>query len=90
MTGALPRYEPLEHTSEAGVIAHGATLAEAFANAAEGMYDLMLDLGDIEPPHPTAHQVRDVVLIGLRPQPRHRNTEPRRAASQTHVGFLLG
>ena len=43
-----PRYEPLEHTAEAGVIARGATLAEAFANAAEGMYALMLELDGIE------------------------------------------
>ena len=43
-----PRYEPLEHTSEAGIIARGVTLAEAFANAAEGMYALMLDLSTVE------------------------------------------
>ena len=42
-----PRYEPLEHTSEAGVIARGATLAAAFENAAEGMYALMLDLAGV-------------------------------------------
>ena len=44
MTAPLPRYEPLEHTAEAGIIARGATPAEAFANAAEGMYALMLEL----------------------------------------------
>ena len=44
MTAPLPRYEPLEHTAEAGIIARGATLAEAFANAAEGMYAIMLEL----------------------------------------------
>jgi SHS2 domain-containing protein len=44
----LPRHEPLEHTAEAGVVARGATLAEAFANAAEGMYALVLELGGIE------------------------------------------
>lgn len=47
MGGARPRYEPLEHTAEAGIVARGATLAEAFANAAEGMYALMLDLEGI-------------------------------------------
>jgi SHS2 domain-containing protein len=45
--GEAPRYEPLEHTAEEGVIARGATLAEAFANAAEGMYALMFELEDI-------------------------------------------
>jgi SHS2 domain-containing protein len=39
-----PPYEPLEHTSEAGIIAHGATLEEAFANTALGMYALVLNL----------------------------------------------
>ena len=48
MTSARPRYESLEHTSEAGIIARGATLAEAFANIAEGMYDLMLELDGVE------------------------------------------
>jgi SHS2 domain-containing protein len=48
MASDRPRYEPLEHTSEAGVIARGATLAEAFANAAEGMYALVLDLDGVE------------------------------------------
>ena len=43
-----PRYEPFEHTSEAGIIARGATLAEAFANTAEGMYALILELDGIE------------------------------------------
>jgi SHS2 domain-containing protein len=42
-----PRHEPLEHTSEAGIIARGATLAEAFANAAEGMYALVLELDGV-------------------------------------------
>ncbi len=43
-----PRYETLDHTSEAGVIARGGTLAEAFANAAEGMYALILELDGVE------------------------------------------
>ena len=48
MDASPPRYEPLDHTSEAGIIAHGKTLAEAFANAAEGMYALMLDLDGVQ------------------------------------------
>lgn len=47
MTIARPRYEPLEHTAEAGIIARGATLAEAFANAAEGMYALVVEVEDV-------------------------------------------
>jgi SHS2 domain-containing protein len=37
------RYEVLEHTADAGIVARGATLAEAFEAAAEGMYALMVD-----------------------------------------------
>jgi len=39
-----PPFEILEHTADAGIVARGATLAEAFAHAAEGMYALMVDL----------------------------------------------
>lgn len=48
MDASRPRYEQFEHTAEAGVIARGATLADAFANAAEGMYALMLELEGID------------------------------------------
>jgi SHS2 domain-containing protein len=54
---ARPRFERLEHTSEAGIIARGATLAEAFANAAEGMYDLMLDLDGVR-----EEELREIAL----------------------------
>ncbi len=42
-TSATPDFEILEHTADAGIIAHGETLAELFAHAAEGMYALMVD-----------------------------------------------
>lgn len=42
-----PHFEILEHTADAGIIARGATLAETFAHAAEGMYALMVDLDDV-------------------------------------------
>ncbi len=59
MTTTHPRYEPLEHTAEAGVVAHGATLAEAFANVAEGMYDLIVELDGVE-----ERETRDVAVEG--------------------------
>ena len=43
-----PPYELLEHTADAGVIAHGESLAEAFCHAAEGMYSLMVDPATVE------------------------------------------
>jgi len=42
-------YEIVEHTADVGVRAYGATLAEAFAAAAEGMFSLMVELATVEP-----------------------------------------
>jgi SHS2 domain-containing protein len=36
-------YEVIEHTADAGIVAIGKTKAEAFAQAAEGMYSLLTD-----------------------------------------------
>jgi SHS2 domain-containing protein len=58
-----PRYEPLEHTAEAGIIARGATLSEAFANAAEGMYSLILELDGV-----AERESREVALEGESPE----------------------
>ena len=65
MGGVRPRYEPLEHTAEAGIIARGVTLAEAFANAAEGMYALMLELDGIEEREERTVELDDEGLEGL-------------------------
>lgn len=43
-----PPFEPFEHTADAGIVAHGDTLQEIFANAAAGMFALMADPGGIE------------------------------------------
>ncbi len=42
----MPRrpFEILEHTADVGIVAHGGSLAELFANAATGMFSLMADL----------------------------------------------
>ena len=40
-------FEILEHTADAGVIAHGADMKEAFANAAKGLFSLMIELDDV-------------------------------------------
>ena len=40
-------FEVLEHTADAGIVASGSTLEEAFSHAAQGMYSLMVDLGDV-------------------------------------------
>ncbi len=39
-----PRYEVIEHTADAAIIAYGDTPADLFENAAYGMFDIMFDL----------------------------------------------
>ncbi|MDI6858035.1 MAG: archease [Dehalococcoidia bacterium] len=39
-----PPFEVFDHTADVGIVARGDTLAEAFANAARGMFSLMVDL----------------------------------------------
>lgn len=46
---AQPPFEILEHTADAGIVAHGASLKEAFANAAAGMFALMADTDGVRP-----------------------------------------
>lgn len=40
----MRRYRVIAHTADIGIVARGATPAEAFENAAYGMFDLMFDL----------------------------------------------
>lgn len=40
----MPRYRVLPHTADVGISAAGATVEEAFENAAYGMFDLMFDM----------------------------------------------
>ncbi|MDD3492813.1 MAG: archease [Candidatus Thermoplasmatota archaeon] len=42
-------YKTFEHTADIGIQAHGASLVEAFAHAARGMFSLMVDGSHIEP-----------------------------------------
>jgi len=42
-----PRFERMEHTSDAYIAAYGRTLAEAFETAAVAMFDVMTDVGKI-------------------------------------------
>lgn len=54
------RFEILEHTADAGIVAYGATMADAFAAAAEGMYALMVDLDGVR-----ERLSRDVAAAGV-------------------------
>jgi len=41
-------FEILNHTADAGIIAYGGNMNEAFANAAKGMFSLITELEDVE------------------------------------------
>lgn len=40
-------FDVIEHTADTGIIAYGSTLEETFANAARGMFSVMVDLDAI-------------------------------------------
>jgi len=43
----MKRFDVVEHTADIGVVAYGADMREAFANAAYGMFSLMADLKQV-------------------------------------------
>ena len=43
----MRRFKLLEHTADIGVVAYGRDLAEAFANAAYGLFSIILDLRSV-------------------------------------------
>jgi len=43
----MKRFELVEHTADTGLIAYGHSLAEAFANAAYGLFSIMAELGGV-------------------------------------------
>lgn len=42
-----PRYETLEHTADAGIVAYGRDLPELFENAAEGLFASMVEIDGV-------------------------------------------
>jgi SHS2 domain-containing protein len=40
-------FELIDHTADVGIIAHGASINQAFANAARGLFSIITDLDDI-------------------------------------------
>ena len=41
-------FEILDHTADAGIIAYGTDLKQAFANVAKGLFSLITRLGDVD------------------------------------------
>jgi SHS2 domain-containing protein len=44
----MKRFELIEHTADMGLVAYGHDLAEAFANAAYGLFSIIADLGRVQ------------------------------------------
>ena len=41
-------FELIDHTADVGIVARGASINQAFANAARGLFSIITDLDDIE------------------------------------------
>ena len=44
----MKRYQLIEHTADTGLVAYGQTLAEAFANAAYGLFSIIAELKTVK------------------------------------------
>jgi SHS2 domain-containing protein len=44
----MKRFELIEHTADTGLIAHGKTLTEAFANVGYGLFSIMAELRNVK------------------------------------------
>jgi len=61
----LKRYRFIEHTADVGLIAYGNTLAEAFGNAAYGMFSIITELDRVRETESRQLEVNDNDLEGL-------------------------
>ena len=43
----MKKFELIEHTADVGLVAYGKTLAEAFANAAYGLFSIIAELDTV-------------------------------------------
>jgi len=59
------RYESTEHTADIGMVAFGATLKEAFENAAYGMFDMMVAVEETAESRQTEVRVEAEDVEGL-------------------------
>lgn len=61
----MKRYKLIEHTADTGLIAYGNSLAEAFANAAYGMFSIIAELGWVKEIEKRHFEVSSNDLEGL-------------------------
>jgi SHS2 domain-containing protein len=61
----MKKFELIEHTADVGLIAHGKTLAEAFANAAYGMFSIIAELDAVQETESRRVEIGEDDLEGL-------------------------
>jgi SHS2 domain-containing protein len=61
----MKRFELIEHTADTGLVAYGGTLAEAFANAAFGMFSIIAGLDNVREEESRRVKVRGPDMEGL-------------------------
>lgn len=61
----MKRYKLIEHTADIGLIAYGSTLAEAFGNAAYGMFSIIAELETVTESQSRQLEVNNNDLEGL-------------------------
>jgi SHS2 domain-containing protein len=61
----MKRFELIEHTADTGLVAYGGTLAEAFANAAFGMFSIIAGLDNVREDESRRVKVRGPDMEGL-------------------------
>ena len=61
----MKRFELIDHTADVGLIAYGKTVAEAFANAAYGMFSIIAGLAMVRETESRRISVREVDMEGL-------------------------
>ena len=61
----MKRYQLIEHTADVGLIAYGQTLAEAFGNAAYGMFSIIAELRTVREVESRRLEVREKDLDSL-------------------------
>lgn len=61
----MKRYRLIEHTADIGLIAYGRTLAEAFGNAAYGMFSIITEPRKVREIESRRLEINEVDLEGL-------------------------
>ncbi len=59
------KFKLIEHTADVGLIAYGGTLAEAFANAAYGMFSIIAELNDVQEKESRRVEINEDDMEGL-------------------------